>query len=283
MMTITKCCAGFVVLAAMMAFAQIASVDPVVSPGRLNIKNNDIPNWLPDTAMELYVGDELYNAIDGAAGEFLNGGCVSAGIQQFTGPDSVRVRSFVMDFGTSRKATAMFFLEKSQYLQYPMSYPPYPDSVVSVDSSFLSALECVAHFDNLFLRIDVYGVPDRDAGIQALNAFLGFYVQRIKDYEGSTGLRPHRAESGAKISGEEFNVTRGRAGNDFAISITNREPVRVKIFDISGHEITSCFSTSPGAGVNRFSWNTRNIPSGCYTIRIQAGSHTYVKNVPFVR
>jgi hypothetical protein len=283
MMTIAKCSAVFVALFTLMAVAQIAGVDPVIPPGKLNINNNDIPNWSPDTTMQLYVGDELYLAIDGGAVDFLNGGCISAGIQHFTGPDSVKARSFVMDFGTSEKAKAMFLWEKSQYGPYMIIYPPYPDSVVSVDSSFFFSLDCIAHFDNLYLQIDVFGIPDWDSGFQALNAFLGFYVQRIKEYEISALLRPHRLESGAKISREEFSVTRGRAGNDFIVSVRNQEPVLVKIYDISGHEIASLVSKTLAPGPHSFSWNTRNIASGCYTVRMRAGSETCVRSVPVVR
>jgi hypothetical protein len=279
-MTITKGSTGFVALFALMALAQMSSADIVVPVGLLTIDTNDIPAWLPDT-LQIYAGNEVYNAMDGGAEDFVNGGCISTGIQVCIGPDSAIVQSVIVDFGTSAKATTMFNLKKVQYDTF-VGYPAYPDSVAMIDTGQY-ALAGIAHFHNLFFQIVIYRMNDRPMRIPVLNDFLWFYVQKIKAFESGTMLRPQQARSGLAPGEEDFRVTRGHAAGDFIIFVENRQSVFIKIYTTSGREIASFVNTDPGAVGHCFYWNTRNIPSGCYTVRMLAGSHTCVKSVPFVR
>jgi flagellar hook assembly protein FlgD len=52
--------------------------------------------------------------------------------------------------------------------------------------------------------------------------------------------------------------------------------VAIKIYDLSGHEISTLINKNFGSGAHSISWNTRNIVTGCYTVKIKIGSNTYV-------
>jgi photosystem II stability/assembly factor-like uncharacterized protein len=83
-----------------------------------------------------------------------------------------------------------------------------------------------------------------------------------------------------------FNLTiPSKSNHRLAINYTlfNSEPVSVKVYNLSGREITSFVNKNPGLGQHSFYWDTRNIATGCYTVRMQAGAATYVKSVPIVR
>jgi hypothetical protein len=66
------------------------------------------------------------------------------------------------------------------------------------------------------------------------------------------------------------------------LSFPNSEPVTVKIYKLSGLEIASLVDKTLDRGSHSFSWNIRNIAPGCYMVRMQAGSNTFVKSIPIV-
>jgi len=42
-------------------------------------------------------------------------------------------------------------------------------------------------------------------------------------------------------------------------------------------------NNNSGAGVYKLSWVPKDLAVGCYTIRMQAGSNVYVKNIQIAR
>ena len=59
--------------------------------------------------------------------------------------------------------------------------------------------------------------------------------------------------------------------------------VTVKIYDLSGREISSLVNNYLGSGSYSIPWNTRNIADGCYTVGMRAGLNTYSKSIPVFR
>ena len=63
-------------------------------------------------------------------------------------------------------------------------------------------------------------------------------------------------------------------------TLFHSDQIAVKIYNLSGREITTLVNKKFGAGEHCLCWNTRNIAPGCYTIRMQAGANSYEKSLP---
>jgi hypothetical protein len=76
-----------------------------------------------------------------------------------------------------------------------------------------------------------------------------------------------------------------QSNHNVAISffLAKSQPVTLKIYNISGREIALLVNKYLGAGEQRISWDTKNLAPGCYTVRMQAGSNIYVKNISVSR
>jgi flagellar hook assembly protein FlgD len=59
--------------------------------------------------------------------------------------------------------------------------------------------------------------------------------------------------------------------------------VTVKIYDLSGHEVTSLVNKYLESGPHNVTWNTRNVAAGCYVVRMHAWATAVVKSVPLFR
>ena len=68
-----------------------------------------------------------------------------------------------------------------------------------------------------------------------------------------------------------------------SFSLIRSEPVRVSVYDLSGHRVATLVSKNLGSGSYRFFWDTRAIASGFYTIRMEEESGTYVRGIPIMR
>jgi hypothetical protein len=66
-------------------------------------------------------------------------------------------------------------------------------------------------------------------------------------------------------------------------SLLQSMPVAAKIYNLSGKEIATLVNKNLGAGEHSFSWNTKNVAAGCYTVKMQVGSNVFIKNVPVSR
>jgi photosystem II stability/assembly factor-like uncharacterized protein len=101
----------------------------------------------------------------------------------------------------------------------------------------------------------------------------------------ATGINSQKLQE-EKQKQTAFNLTIPTKSNHrLAInySLFNSEPVSIKIYNLSGREIITIVNKNSGSGLHSFYWDTRNIATGCYTVRMQAGAATYVKSVPIVR
>jgi hypothetical protein len=65
-------------------------------------------------------------------------------------------------------------------------------------------------------------------------------------------------------------------------SLSHSDQAVVTVYDPSGRGIT-LVNKYLGSGTHAISWDTRNSASGCYTVRIQAGSDVCVKSIPIFR
>jgi photosystem II stability/assembly factor-like uncharacterized protein len=68
-----------------------------------------------------------------------------------------------------------------------------------------------------------------------------------------------------------------------AFSLPQSEHITVKTYDLSGRTIAVLVNKSLGSGSHRITWNTQNMSSGCYMIKLQSGSYSFVKNFSIIR
>jgi ligand-binding sensor domain-containing protein len=66
-------------------------------------------------------------------------------------------------------------------------------------------------------------------------------------------------------------------------SLSHSDQVSVKVYDLSGREMTTLVNRNLGAGSYSYSWDTRNMATGCYLARMQAGSNACVRSIPIFR
>jgi hypothetical protein len=66
-------------------------------------------------------------------------------------------------------------------------------------------------------------------------------------------------------------------------SLPSSSPVNISIFNLSGHQVASLVNKNLGSGSYTYLLDTKNLAAGYYSVRMQAGTNTYVKNVPIVR
>jgi photosystem II stability/assembly factor-like uncharacterized protein len=75
------------------------------------------------------------------------------------------------------------------------------------------------------------------------------------------------------------NLSRSNHNIVISLSLLRSEMVTVKVYSLSGHEIEPLVNKHLWAGTQSIIWNTQYLATGCYTVKIQAGSNTYVKNI----
>ncbi|HUI92737.1 MAG TPA: FlgD immunoglobulin-like domain containing protein [Chitinivibrionales bacterium] len=66
-------------------------------------------------------------------------------------------------------------------------------------------------------------------------------------------------------------------------SLTHSDQVVVNIYDLSGHEVATLINKNLASGAHSILWDTRHLATGCYTVRMRAGSDTYVRSIPIFR
>ena len=80
----------------------------------------------------------------------------------------------------------------------------------------------------------------------------------------------------------DFNLaTSAQSNHNIAISffLSQSQPVDLNIYNVSGREVARSANRNLEAGKHSISWDTRDMAAGCYAVRMQAGSHVYVKNI----
>jgi inorganic pyrophosphatase len=79
-----------------------------------------------------------------------------------------------------------------------------------------------------------------------------------------------------------FQCTRpGRSGEKASVSFSlpSGQRVIVSVYEFSGKRVAMIANTRLEAGPHLFSWNVRDMRSGCYIIKLQAGTTIQVKNL----
>jgi hypothetical protein len=59
--------------------------------------------------------------------------------------------------------------------------------------------------------------------------------------------------------------------------------IEIAVFDLSGKKVASLADGFLPSGVHRFSWKRDHYSTGCYAIRIRAGSRTLMQSIPLLR
>jgi photosystem II stability/assembly factor-like uncharacterized protein len=66
-------------------------------------------------------------------------------------------------------------------------------------------------------------------------------------------------------------------------SLPHSDQVIVEIYNLSGRKITTLVNRNFGPGAHIITWNSKYSGTGCYLVKMKAGSNTYVKSIPFFR
>jgi ligand-binding sensor domain-containing protein len=96
----------------------------------------------------------------------------------------------------------------------------------------------------------------------------------------------HRTQPGAISQAVHLTVNPpGRACPNTTIEffLPHSDRVLIGIYDLSGRHIKSLVNEYLSAGAYGVPWNARSMPSGYYSVRMQAGTYSLVKSVPIVR
>jgi hypothetical protein len=80
-----------------------------------------------------------------------------------------------------------------------------------------------------------------------------------------------------------FNLIRSNHTVVISFSLFHSDQVTVRIYNLSGRETATLVNKNLASGSHSVNWDTKNIAAGCYTVRMQAGTNTYVRSIPIMR
>jgi hypothetical protein len=109
----------------------------------------------------------------------------------------------------------------------------------------------------------------------------GVWRRPLSEMVGVINPKSHKQPqtySGFKLT-VPFQSNRNVAIN---FTLADPEPITVKIYNVTGREITSLVHKHLGPGFHTVLWDTRNIAAGCYMVRMQAGSNSCVQKTAIV-
>ena len=163
------------------ASCRLVSLSDATTPPieQLALVNGEISNWNPDVDIKIYVGDKVYDLMDGGAPQYLEKGLIKTGFQTFKGPNDGNVQVTIFDFGKDAKANIMFEEKRIAATGSTVKDFNYLDSVV-VLKSVLGGVNCFAHFYNFCFEINVTGFSDQVLAIKIVDLFLGLYEKKLK-------------------------------------------------------------------------------------------------------
>jgi hypothetical protein len=116
---------------------------------------------------------------------------------------------------------------------------------------------------------------ESDSGIGTIYAGTGGGGVWRRPISEMVGIINDKQQTLSPIS-TDFNLTTSAQSNhNIAISffLSQSQPVDLNIYNLSGREVARPVNRNLEAGK----------PAGCYAVRMQAGSHVYVKNIPVSR
>jgi hypothetical protein len=68
-----------------------------------------------------------------------------------------------------------------------------------------------------------------------------------------------------------------------AFSLAHTDRVKLGIFSLSGHLLATLLDKQLSAGEHTVAWDGKNVGSGCYVVRLEAGGKIETKAVPVMR
>jgi hypothetical protein len=184
---------------------------------QLEIKNNDLPGWIPQDYMRIYKGTELYDYMDGAAPQYLDKGVQTTGAQWLDGQNNTLVQSMIMDFGRDSNAVAMFLEKKTQNVGQTVFDPQYPDSEAFM-TLVLGGVQAYGHYTNFYFEIAAVGFSETTQAIATFDTMLAWYIQKIQSLrnvaakERLTGSNGQPAQYGG-LKALFFTNKQARQGN----------------------------------------------------------------------
>ena len=122
---------------------------------------------------------------------------------------------------------------------------------------------------------------ESDSGIGTIYAGTGGGGVWRRPISEMVGIINDKQQTLSPIS-TDFNLTTSAQSNhNIAISffLSQSQPVDLNIYNVSGREVARSANRNLEAGKHSISWDTRDMAAGCYAVRMQAGSHVYVKNI----
>jgi len=77
----------------------------------------------------------------------------------------------------------------------------------------------------------------------------------------------------------------GNSNQNVAItfSLPNSAKVNLKVYNLYGMRIATIINQYLRSGFHELFWNIKNIPAGCYTVKMQSGSHSITKSILITR
>jgi hypothetical protein len=68
-----------------------------------------------------------------------------------------------------------------------------------------------------------------------------------------------------------------------SFSLPRSEQVLLESYNLSGQRVATIVNNRLDAGAHKLLWPTRDLPTGCYTVRMQAGGNVQVKTMPLFK
>ncbi|MGA2508525.1 MAG: hypothetical protein ABSF80_13740 [Chitinispirillaceae bacterium] len=150
------------------------------------------------------------------------------------------------------------------------------------DGIFLSTnngLSWIAINSGLPLNIQVMCLAVSGGYIYTGSGNYGVWRFPLSDISVKRGQNPLSEQFAFKL----LSSNRSNPSVTIAFSLPRAEQVMVKIYNISGNLMTALLDKPFGIGPHSVPWDTRNLPAGCYMVRMQAGANSQVKAVPLFR
>ena len=134
-------------------------------------------------------------------------------------------------------------------------------------------------FNSGLMNTEIHSLAVIDSNIFAGTYGGGVWRRPLSETTAAIDHRPQRETFNCHIRSPGYTssfVT-------IAFSLPHFERVTVTTYDLTGRTVAVLVNKCLGSGSHRITWNTQYIPSGCYTIKLQLGSYSFVKNFSIIR
>jgi hypothetical protein len=153
----------------------VLATDTATSPKSFRI-TNQLSGWTEPAQQGYveYVAEGLYDLINGGAPEYIQTGLVDGIYQELNRTsDNARIQAYVMNFGTTDSATAMFNRKKGQ-IESVVTIGAYANSVAAGEKFLGTTLRTLAHFGKYYFEITVFGTESISESISVIESVLKF-------------------------------------------------------------------------------------------------------------